>query len=155
MLRRSMLRQELPVWRARRELDRALDEAFGGALGRLTTPGRWVSHRRLPPINLWEDGESFYVEAEMPGFEREEIEVLVEGGELKLRGRRQIDEGAEGSTHHRRERYTGEFNRIVDLPAEIESEAVSANLENGVLTVTLPKAEGARPRRIAVKAAGS
>ena len=153
MLRRGLWRQDLPVWRARRELDRALDEAFGQAFGRMATPGRWATRRRQPLVNLWEDGENVYAEAEMPGFDQDQIEILVEGTELKIRGHRQTEEEEEGVAYHRRERDPMEFNRIVDLPVEIDSERVSASLENGVLTVTLPKAASARPRRIEVKAA--
>ena len=151
MLRRGLWRQDLPVWRARQELDRALDEAFG----RMRSPGLWATRRRQPLMNLWEDGENVYAEAEMPGFDQDEIEILVEGTELKIRGHRRTEEDTEGLTYHRRERDPMEFNRIVDLPVEIDSERVSANLENGVLTVTLPKAASARPRRIEVKAARS
>jgi HSP20 family protein len=104
----------------------------------------------FPPVNVWEDDENLYAEAELPGLRRDDLEVSVHGRELTLRGRRREPEEAE-ATYRRRERPVGEFVRVLELPASVDADRVSAFLENGVLTLTLPKAAEARRRRIEVR----
>lgn len=105
-----------------------------------------------PPMNVWEDNGSFYIEAELPGFSMEDVEVTVLDNEVTIMGERKPAE-AEGATYLRRERNSGTFTRTWTLPAEVQADRVDAKLTNGVLTVTLPKAEKAQPRKIQVKAA--
>jgi len=105
-----------------------------------------------PPVDLWEDGENLYVEAELPGLEMNDLEIYVTGdNQLSLRGRRSPPQ-VEGGTWHRQERGYGEFGRVVELPYAVAADKVSAELKHGVLCVTLPKHEAAKPRRIEVKA---
>ncbi len=104
---------------------------------------------RFPALNILEDGEHFYAEAEVPGLAMDDIEVTVEGNELTIKGERK-ETTEEGVSFHRRERAVGAFARTITLPVEIDVEAVSAGLKHGVLTVTLPKSAAARPRKIAV-----
>jgi HSP20 family protein len=119
--------------------------------------GRWgVEMPRalapFPPVNVWEDGEAFYVEAELPGLKQDQVHVAVTNrSELTLQGERQPEEAAGGSWH-RRERGFGKFQRVLTLPGPVDAEKVEARLEQGVLRLRLPKAEEARPRRIEVKA---
>ena len=103
-----------------------------------------------PALNLWDDGENFHAEAELPGFRIDDIELAVAGSDLQIRGRRETSGGKEW-TVHRRERPSGEFSRTVTFPAEIDADRVQAALEDGVLRVTLPKAPCAKPRKIDVK----
>lgn len=105
--------------------------------------------RSFPALNIWEDGECLYAEAEVPGLKLSDLEIYVEANELILKGRRaglQEDE----LVYHRRERGEGEFSRTVMLPLQVNSEKVEATLKNGVLCVTLPKAEVSKARRIQV-----
>ena len=106
-----------------------------------------------PPLNLWDDGESFHAEAELPGFKIEDIELSVAGGELQISGKRAI-EAKEGWTLHRQERAAGEFSRTITFPAEIDADKVQAALHDGVLSIVLPKAPSAKPRKIEVKPLG-
>ena len=85
----------------------------------------------------------------MPGLKSEDLELSVVGNELTIKGRRDTA-SEEGTTFHRRERGFGEFVRAIKLPVEVDSAQVSATLVNGVLTVRLPKAEAAKPRKISV-----
>jgi HSP20 family protein len=127
------------------QMDRLLDDFFGGPSGR-----RFASMRRFPPANAWEDDANLYVEAELPGLKLEDLDISVLGNELTIHGRpRQAKET--GATYHLRERGTDEFTRMLTLPAEVNADKVSAILKNGVLTITMPKAEAARPRKIAIK----
>ena len=88
--------------------------------------------------------------SEIPGVTQEDLEILVVGNELTIKGRRGTAE-EEDASYHRRERGTGEFSRTVTLPVDIKAEAVDATLKDGVLTLSLPKADEARPRKITVK----
>lgn len=106
--------------------------------------------RAFPPLNVWEDGEVFFVEAELPGMKMENIDVEVLGNEVTLKGRREKP-AQDNVTYHRHERGHGEFTRLLTLPADIEVNKVEASLRDGVLTIKLPKAEAAKARKIQVK----
>jgi HSP20 family protein len=105
-----------------------------------------------PLVNVSEDNDNFYVQAELPGMAASGIEISVEGKSLTLSGERKAAETPEGARFHRRERAFASFSRVIGFPTEIESEAVQAQAKDGVLSVTLPKAEKAKPRQIAVQA---
>ncbi len=144
--------RSFPLGRLRGELDRALEDVVGTFLGQ----DPWLQRGRLrersfPAVNVWENEEVLFAEAEVPGLKLEDLEILVTGNELTIKGERG-DEKQEGVTYHRRERGTGTFAGVVRLPVDVDVNKVEARLENGVLTVMLPKAAGALPRKIAVKA---
>lgn len=106
----------------------------------------------FPPLNVWEDNDNFHVEAELPGYAMSNIDISMTGSELTIAGTR--DETLpENATLHRAERSTEstKFTRTIRIGAPIQTEAVSAKFDAGVLTVTLPKAAEAKPRRIQVK----
>jgi HSP20 family protein len=103
-----------------------------------------------PALNLWDDGEAFHAEAELPGYRIEDLDLAVAGSELRIRGKREIAL-KEGWAVHRRERPSGEFARTITFPAEIDADRVQAALKDGVLSITLPKAPTAKPRKINVK----
>jgi HSP20 family protein len=106
----------------------------------------------FPPVNVWEDNDAFHVEVEVPGLTQEQVQVAVTNkNQLTLQGERLPEDAGKGRWH-RRERGFGRFQRVLKLPAPVNAEQVEAKLENGLLLLTLPKAEEARPRRIAVKA---
>ena len=106
----------------------------------------------FPALNLWENGDGFVVEAELPGIEMEDIEIYVDGGnQLTVKGQRKASIDQSG-TWHRRERGHGQFKRSIALPSEVDSEKVEAVLKSGVLTITLPKPEQIKPKKISVKA---
>src|SRR4029453_13209702 len=134
--------------RLRGEVDRVFSDFFGdwsprGALGALLGTGVF------PPLNIWEDEGGFYVEAELPGLKMEDLDGTVVGNQLTIKGERKA-ETPKSSTYHRSEREKGTFARVLRVPAEVNGEKVRAALENGVLTVTLPKAEAAKARKIPV-----
>ena len=97
--------------------------------------------------------DNFYAEAEVPGLGMDDLEVFVVGNELTIKGRWNAERDDDQRVFHRRERERGDFTRVLTLPVEIDAEKVGAVLKDGVLTVTLPKAETARTRKIAVKSA--
>jgi HSP20 family protein len=148
MLTRTLLPRD-PFRTLGREMDRLIESMFAGT-PRLLTPEvrtRWFS----APMNIWEDDENVFVETEVPGVKMEAIEILATGDELTIKGERQI-EYPEDANVLRRERGWGSFERKTTLPTEIDVEKVQAVLRDGVLTITLPKVEQRRPRRVQVKA---
>ena len=106
---------------------------------------------RAPAMDVSETAEAVTVRAELPGIQREDIEVLVEDGVLILRGHRKAPEAEEGRKFHRREMGYGRFQRRFRLPREVAADAIEAKLSEGVLELTLPRREETRPRRIEVK----
>jgi HSP20 family protein len=134
----------LPVTQLRREMNDLFQSVFRG----------WPFENgsaAFPALNIWEDDEALHVEAEMPGMALEDIEILVVGDELTIKGHRRAVEGRD-MVFHRQERGVGEFSRTITLPTPINQDKVEAVLRHGVLNLTLPKAEAARPRKISVKA---
>jgi HSP20 family protein len=107
--------------------------------------------RVYPALNLSDDGNNFYVRAELPGVKAESLDISVVEGQLLLRGERKIEPEEQKAGYHRREREAGFFRRTIALPARVDPGKVSASMKNGVLTVTLPRAEEAKPRKISVK----
>jgi HSP20 family protein len=106
----------------------------------------------FPPVNIWEDADAFHLEAELPGMTREQLQISVaHRNQLTIQGERPGYEVEKGRWH-RRERGFGRFQRVLKLPTAVDADKVEAKLENGLLQLTLPKAEEAKPRRIAVKA---
>ena len=105
-----------------------------------------------PPLNLWEDDNNLYVEAELPELELTDLEIFVNGdNQLSIKGERKQPERENGSWRLQ-ERGHGSFSRTCELPKYVESDAVTAEVRHGVLTITLPKRREARARRIEVKA---
>lgn len=103
-----------------------------------------------PPLDVVEDKDAFTIRAEIPGMKREDIEVSIQDGALVISGERQEEKVNEGSEVHRKERYYGRFSRALTLPVAVSSDKVKASYKDGVLTVTLPKAEEAKPKQITV-----
>jgi len=140
-----------PLAELRDEVDRMRNnrEQFFGA-ARTNRPA--LDPASFPALNAWEDAESYYVEAELPGLALEDLEIsLAEGDTLSIKGQRKGPAENDGNWH-RRERAFGEFERTLKLPAAVDSDKVEASLKLGVLTVKLPKAPELKPRRIEVKA---
>lgn len=106
----------------------------------------------FPPLNMWETDDNLFVEAELPGFEMDDVEIYVTGGnQLSISGERTQPE-LEGGAWHRQERAFGKFRRTFELPCDVNADGVSAGFSGGVLTLTMPKTEEVKPRRIEVKA---
>ncbi len=107
--------------------------------------------RVYPALNLTDDGNNFYVRAELPGIEPESLDISVVGDQLLIRGERKIEPEEQKAGYHRRERESGFFRRTMTLPVKVDPGRVSADMKNGVLTIALPRAEEAKPRKISVK----
>ncbi len=110
----------------------------------------WRVTRQFPPINLYDAGDRYVLTAPVPGMVPEELELSITGETLTLRGERKRPEGVSDESYRRQERPFGRWTRTVTLPDRVESGEVSASYAQGLLTVTLPKAESAKPRLISV-----
>lgn len=145
-------------WDVFRELDnlrREIDEAFRGfGMGRpFVTPFlSSVTPRRFPAINISEDDANVYVQAPIPGIDPKEIDLSVLRNTLTISGERKPPYEKEGQIVHRNEQGTGSFSRTLELPAEVDPSRVTATCGNGILLVTLAKAEHAKARKIEIKA---
>jgi len=130
-----------------RRMDRIFDDWSGAPLvERAPRPrGAW------PPVNAFETKESFVFKAEVPGLSQQDVSVTVEDDALVIRGERK-SRVPEGYEVRLRERPSVAFTRKLPLPGRVESDAVTAEMKDGILTVTLPKAKETLPRQIAVKA---
>ncbi|RPI76710.1 MAG: Hsp20/alpha crystallin family protein [Desulfobacteraceae bacterium] len=107
----------------------------------------------FPLVNVTEDMDHYHIRAELPGIKAGDIEISVTGNTLSLSGERKIPEEKDNVKYHRRERESGKFSRIITLPAPINTTKVAARSGEGILTVTLPKADEAKPRQITIQAA--
>jgi len=133
----------------RQEIDRAF-EGFGLGPNRVAfLPGR--APRRYPLINLLEDKERLYIEALTPGVDPQSLNLSVMQNRLTISGEKsRIAGDVKPEAFHRSERASGKFVRAVDLPVEVDEGAIQAEYKNGLLLVTLPKAEKAKPKQINV-----
>ena len=105
-----------------------------------------------PPLNVWEDDHALYVEADLPGLDPAALDVTVtEGNQLTIQGERPTPD-IQGAVWVRQERPAGRFTRAVSLPALVDADKVEAVYTDGVLKLTLPKHEAAKPRKVQVKA---
>jgi HSP20 family protein len=130
--------------RMRNDMARLFDQATGRSL-QATTAGVF------PLVNLTEDKDNYFVRAELPGLKAEELNIAVTGNNLTISGERKISSEGDDVKYHRREREAGSFSRIIALPGDVEVDNVEAGLIDGILTVTVPKAEVAKPKQITVK----
>ncbi len=132
----------------RREMDRltsAFGPYFGSGEGSVYRPGVY------PPINVYDDGESFIVRAEVPGADPKAMDVTVTGDTLTIRGERTAAELPEGASYHRRELNTGHFRRALTLPEQVDNTEVLASYQSGILEIRMPRAEQAKQRKIEIK----
>ena len=127
------------------ELERMVDAAFG-PVGR-------AGGGLYPPVNVFDQGEAYVVKAEVPGVTPDKIEIQVEEDTLTLRGERALTEPSKNAAYHRHERGQGEFRRVIRIPGRMAADEAKAEYRNGVLTITIPKAKEARPRRVQIQAA--
>jgi len=114
-------------------------------------PSRSLAAPAFPAMNVWTSGEGALVTAELPGVQKDDIEISVVGQTLSIKGSRQAEELKEGYQYHRQERGYGNFSRSIELPFPVEADKVEAVFDKGLLEITLPRAEADKPRKIVVK----
>jgi HSP20 family protein len=110
-----------------------------------------VFRNGMPALDVVDEGDQVRVTAELPGLEKDDFEVEVNGDRLCIRGERKSDREERKGEYYYSERSYGSFSRSVALPAEVDSDKAKATYKNGVLHITLPKTEAAKGRRITVE----
>jgi len=138
-----------PVFGRLNSLRDELDRLFESPFEALTRSSQLLSGW-TPALDVYEDKDNVTVKAEVPGMKREEIEVSLHDGALTISGERKNENKHEGAEVYRSERFVGRFQRTVSLPSPIASDKVKAQYKDGILTITLPKTEEAKPRQIDV-----
>ncbi|MBI5063271.1 MAG: Hsp20/alpha crystallin family protein [Desulfatitalea sp.] len=129
--------------RMRRQMDRIMDSFMEPQL-------QGMRAGVFPAVNLTEDDNHFYLRAELPGVKAEDLDIQATGRNITIVGERKLDTEDAAAKYHRREREGGRFSRALAMPKEIDADRVEARMQNGVLTLKVPKAESAKPRRIAI-----
>ena len=146
-----MLTRWQPFGDVRTELSKLNDE-MNRLFSRYTNGGREFSPAGYPPLNVWEDDNNLYVEAELPGFALDELEMYVTGeNQLSIKGGRKQPQLQRG-TWHRQERGYGQFSRSLELPYAIDSDKVQASFSHGMLKIELPRAAADLPKKISIQA---
>jgi HSP20 family protein len=115
-------------------------------------PGHGARH--YPLVNLSEDEENLYVEALAPGVDPKSLELSVLQGTLTIKGEKPGLAQVTADAYHRNERAAGRFTRTIELPVQVDAGKVQADYRNGLLLVTMPKSEAAKPKQIQVNVAG-
>jgi HSP20 family protein len=151
----NLIRWQRPLWEdwpglgrlssLRDELDRLFESPWADLSRTSQLLSGWT-----PALDVYEDKENFIVKAELPGMKKEDIDVSLHDGSLSISGERKSETKHEDAEVHRTERFFGRFQRTVTLPTSVAADKVKAQYKDGVLTVTLPKTEEAKPKQIDV-----
>ncbi|MBI9048962.1 MAG: Hsp20/alpha crystallin family protein [Anaerolineaceae bacterium] len=113
-------------------------------------PSARASAHAFPAVNLWNSEDQAVVTVEIPGVKQDDLDIMLTGDTLTIKGSRNPDDIAENAVPHRQERGNGQFTRTLRLPFPVESEKVDAKLKSGVLQIHLPRASHDMPRKISV-----
>ena len=132
----------------REEMNRLFQAPFGDV--EQTGTGEFFNNW-APALDLREDKDSLVAVVELPGLKKEDIDVSVHEGVLNISGERKRARSVDEGGTYRNERFYGRFHRVISLPKPVKVEAIKANYNDGVLTVTMPKTEAAKPKQIEVK----
>ncbi len=133
----------------RSAMDRLFDDAF------FSGRGEWQPFSGELALDVAEKGDEFIVKASIPGMSPDDLDISFSGRTLTIKGEYKAEEEKEDVQYHLRERRYGSFARSLTLPTPVNADAIQAHFENGVLTLTLPKSEEVKPKRIAVQGADS
>ena len=131
----------------RNEVDRLFDESFSFPQMRWQGATNWGL-----ALDVRENQDAFTVAASVPGVNPDDLDITLTDNVLTIRGEVKAEEVTENEQYHLRERRCGSFSRSLSLPVLVVAEEIEANYENGILTLTIPKAEEVKPKRIVIKA---
>jgi HSP20 family protein len=134
------------IWQEMDQLQREMNRLFD-----TTSKGRVFNSPSYPAINIWTNEDGLVISAEMPGVHSDDIDIDVTGDALSISGERKPDEVIKDARYHRRERSYGLFSRTIQLPFMVDTNKVEANFKNGVLMISLPRAEADKPKKITIK----
>jgi HSP20 family protein len=130
-------------------MNRLFDESFRG-VNRGTGEEDWLGGSWAPAVDIYEQDGNIVLKAELPGVDPKDVDVRVENNILTLRGERKLDHEVKKENYHRVERAYGSFTRSFTLPNVVDTEKIKAEYKDGLLRMTLPKKEEARPKQISI-----
>lgn len=138
-----------PVLGQLSELHDEFERLFDLPLSHQTRSSPWMNGW-TPVLDVFEDKDQFVVKAELPGMKQEDIQVSLHDATLTVSGERKGEQKDKDAGVYRSERYFGRFQRTIDLPNTVDQAKVTADYQDGILTIALPKTEAAKPKRISV-----
>jgi len=136
---------DVDVWREMERLRKEMDGLF-------SSYGRNAGSAAYPLVNVYESGDNLVVTAELAGATRDNVSITFSSGVLTISGTQTLPKSVKNMTAVRRERTAGSFEKTVRIPVKIDTEKINASFVNGMLSVTLPKAEEAKPKSITIEA---
>jgi HSP20 family protein len=136
------------VMSMQRDISRMFDSFFRGGLPEddALVPSEWI-----PAVDIAEHENEYSVKLELPGVSKEDVKITMQNNVLSVRGEKKQEKESKGSSFHRVERSYGAFRRNFTLPSTVKSDRIDASYADGILTISLPKAEEAKPKQIEVK----
>jgi HSP20 family protein len=146
------MQMTLVRWEPARELDSLQSEVnrlFDGFFG---NRGSVAARRWVPAMDLAERDDHLVLRADLPGLDRDDVEIEIKDGVLTISGERETEQEEKGDSYYRVERASGSFARSLSLPKDVDADAVTADFENGVLEVKIPKPEERQPHRVEIGA---
>jgi HSP20 family protein len=143
--------RELATWPSdlfgiQREMNRMFDGFFRGTNDEYYVISSWT-----PAVDIAEHDDEYLVKVELPGINKDEVKLTLENNILTIRGEKKQEKETKKESYHRVERSYGSFQRSFTLPAAVKADRIDASYKDGILTVSLPKAEEAKPKQIEVK----
>lgn len=140
---RRFLRPDL--WQEMDQLQQEMNRLFNAAgAGHVFAPPSY------PALNVWTNDNGQIISAELPGFTANDVNIDVTGDALSISGERRHEEVPKGAVYHRRERTFGSFSRTIQLPFMVDTSKVKAQFKDGILLVSLPRAEADKPKKVAI-----
>ena len=130
-------------------LREAMDQLFNDAF---TRPVSMSGGSVIPAIDVYQNNDDVIVKAALPGLKADDVQISVSADVLTLRGEFKQENEQKDTTYHIREQRYGSFERSIMLPSDVQTDKSKADFENGILTITLPKAESVKPKTITIKA---
>lgn len=134
------------IWQEMDQLQREMNRLFDA-----NNKERVFTAPSYPAINIWTNEDGQLISAEMPGVNPDNIDIDVTGDAISISGERKSDDVVRDATYHRRERSYGSFSRTIQLPYMVDTKKVEASFKNGVLIISLPRAEADKPKKITIK----
>lgn len=145
---REMTTMPSPLWSMQREINRLFDNFFEGGS---QDDGSFGLSMWTPAVDIAEHDNEYLVKVELPGIAKDDVKITLESNVLTIRGEKKQEKNGKKGNYHRVERSYGSFQRSFTLPTSVRSDSIDAAYADGILTITLPKAEEAKPKQIEVK----
>ncbi len=139
-----MFYRSFDPWREMNRIQHEMNQLFDNP--------SWQKRREYPAVNVWTNSSNLLVTAELPGYDRDSVDISVTGDILRIHGSRKAPECKEDECFHRQERSYGVFNRELALPFAIDTNNIDASFRDGILSISLPRAKADIPKKIEIKA---